>query len=743
MLFSDSDWPTIPNTETSHYPPMLDVPPARSISTQDSSNGEHRFTLVVMVRRLWIPVMIFLLALAFRAAYLQEIRPLPDFTMPLVDAGYHDYWAWGMASGEWETPLGLPDPEIRSTPYFRPPLVAYWMAGLFTLFGHDHVAVRVVQILLGSVSCVLLYLLGRRIFDTWSGGLAGLLAASYWMLVYFDTEYREVFLLVFLYLCMMLALLTYRERPSALRAGSVGLALGLAVLAKPNGLLLLPMIFVWMWWAARAVSPASARMGHLVTLSVVVCCCVLPVTARNAMVAKDPVLVSSNGGINLFIGNNPTTNGTQVSLPRDFPSFDSAFDYPRIVHWIEQREGRSMSHSEASAWFTQLAVDHALQNPGATARMCLRKLAGFWAAEEIVSEKDLVGRRNLSRVLNWVPLDFASVFASAMVGLVLALAGRRRGDTRSPDRPHVDHGAVWLIVGFVAVFCLSFAPFFVTARYRAPVLPFLLIFSAFGVSRTFGLFRSRRLLAGGLSVIAMIGLYVLDHYEIPGYVYEPAKSVTERGALLALSGQTGEAEIALRESVELDPDNSHALNNLGLFLLMNGQSKEAVVELRKALEASPMDYRAHQNLGLALTAEKLPMEAMQHFRTAHRLQPLNPALPLAAGEALFRNGYSDLARGLLEQGLVLNPDSVAGNMMLGLLLLGAKDPIGAAGYFSKACQLEPSNEKAFNRLGQCYLLMGRIDQSVEAFERAVELAPDVPRFKANLERALQQKAKLR
>lgn len=692
---------------------------------------------------LWVAALVFLLALLFRGVYLAEIRHLPDFEAPLADAGYHDYIAWGMASGEWTPPLGMPDPEIRTTPYFRPPLVVFWMAGLFRVLGHDHVAARVLQILLGSLSCVLTYWLGRRLFGNACGAIAGVLASVYWMLVYFDTEYREVSFLVFLYVAMLLALLRYRDAPSARRAWPVGLTWGLAILAKPNGLLLMPILVAWMWFVARASIGPRRPALHALLMVLVAGACIAPVTLRNWIAADDPVLVSSNGGINLFIGNNPNTNGTQVSLPKEIPAFDSAYDYPRIVHWIEEREGRSLKHSEASAWFSRQAVDYIRQEPLATLRMYLRKLAAFWTAVEIVSEKDLVASRAESTLLKLVPLDFAAVFASAMLGLLLALIPRLAPSPSPATGRAVDREGVWLIAILVAFYCLSFLPFFVTARFRAPILPFLLIFSAFGAWRTALLLLARRLVAGGGCLLAMIGLYVLDHYEVPGYAYDPAKSVTERGALLALEGRAEEAEAVLRESVALNPDNSNARNNLGLFLHLNGRSAEAVVELRKALESNPQNYRAHQNLGLALTAEKQPQEALHHFRTAQRLQPLNPALPFAAAEAMLATGQVGSAKELAEQGLRLAPESVAGNMLLGAIHFAVDDLEGATPYYLRASELDPTNAKAFNRLGLCYLRSALYDQSVAAFERAVGLEPGNQRFQANLLRARQEQPKPR
>ena len=690
--------------------------------------------------RWWIPALIFVLALVFRGAYLREASALPDFAVPQVDAGYHDYWAWGMVSGDWTPPPGMPDPAIESTPYFRPPLVVFWMAGLFELLGHDHLGARVAQILLGASSCVLVYLLGRRLFGWQSGLVAGTLSASYWILVYFDTEYREVSLLVFLFLWLTLALLRYRDAPSLGRAWPIGLALGLSILAKPNGLLLLPALLLWMVLVTRARQERAAWSKQLALVLLAIGACVLPVSLRNRLASGEFVLISSNGGINFLIGNNELTDGTRVCLPPGIAPFNSAFDYPEVVRSVEARVGRSLSHAEVSGWFTRQALQHIRLHPLATLGLWSRKLAAFWAADEIVSEKDLVASRRESSVLRLVPLDFAALLASALLGLWLALRAQARAASPQTSRHaagagSIDRGGVWLVVGFVLLFALSFTPFFVTARYRAPIVPLLLLFSGFGLWRTFELWRARCFGAGLACLLAMGGLYYLDHYDALGYVYDPAKTITERGALLALEGKTDAAEAAFRESVALSPDNAMARNNLGLFLLEAGRPSDAAVELRRSIELDPRDYRARQNLGLCLLDLRQTEAALEQFQAVLSMQPRNAELAAAAAEALRAHALPGPARAFFEKSLELDPNLLLANLGLGLTYLGVQQPEDATPYLVKATSVDPLNAVAFNLLGVAYAQSGRRELSLAAFQSAVQLAPANVRFRENLERA--------
>jgi hypothetical protein len=72
-----------------------------------------------------VALAIFALALALRLAHLTEVVEQPDFDRPLVDAGYHDRWAWSAVSGESASSPEGEDPRIDEHPYFRPPLTTY------------------------------------------------------------------------------------------------------------------------------------------------------------------------------------------------------------------------------------------------------------------------------------------------------------------------------------------------------------------------------------------------------------------------------------------------------------------------------------------------------------------------------------------------------------------------------------------------------------------------------------------
>lgn len=691
-------------------------------------------------RRWLIPGLIFALALAMRLAYVAEIRTEPDFERPLVDAGYHDYWAWGMASGSWELPDGVSvDPQLAQTPYFRPPLPAYWLAAIFTIFGHDHLMARILQAILGAASCVLLWAIGVRLFDQRTAAIAGFLAAVYWILPYFDSEYREVGLLVFLYAASVLALLRYREHPTALRAMLSGVLLGLAVLAKPNGLLLAAGSVGWILWVTRHLLERRAALWQAAALAAGVTLCVAPVTIRNLAAGGELVLVSSNGGINLFIGNNPEATGVGVDMPRDLPRFHSAFDYPEIVRAIETREGRELSHSGVSRWFAARAREYALANPGRVLEMAMTKAGAFWSGVEIVSEKDLVASREQSKVLRLVPLDFSAVLATALFGLVLLvrllIKGRPAEDGLADDPARFDRGALGLVLLFIGITFLSYLPFFVTARYRAPIIPLMLLLSAYSLRHIGAHARARRIGPVVSGVLSLLVLWAANQGDRGSNPRDEGDALAVRGAQLAMDGRLEEAETALREAVEKSPLNPMARSNLGLLLLQSGRGDQAIEHLAQAVELDDGDYRPHQNLGLALAGQGKVKRAQVHLLRAQALASLDPSLPREAGRALRGARALGLARAHLERGRALDGSSVATLLELAQVELAAGLPVAAEAVLRDALRLAPNGPQVSERLGVALLQQGRTGEAVSVLEAASALAPGNAKLQARLEQA--------
>jgi tetratricopeptide (TPR) repeat protein len=178
-----------------------------------------------------------------------------------------------------------------------------------------------------------------------------------------------------------------------------------------------------------------------------------------------------------------------------------------------------------------------------------------------------------------------------------------------------------LVVVFVGCYFASFLPFTVAGRYRAPVVPFLMLLSAVGIDRFRRLIAEHRfglaavwLAAGGL-------LVACAHFNASGYTPDHPRWHYDRGLAW---GKTGRPELAvqeLEEAVRLDGHYAEAHAALGYGFALLGRVEEAESAWKSAIAANPAYPQAYAYYGTYLLSAGRPREATAMLGTALRLNP--------------------------------------------------------------------------------------------------------------------------
>ncbi len=405
-------------------------------------------------------------ALAFRVAYLLEASRFPDWNLFYMDQEYHLEWARALATGVWRAPYDM----LRHAPFFRAPLYPYFLAGLFKLVGANTTAVRAVQALIGSVSCSLVYAVGTRCFGRRAGLAAGIVAALYWVLAYFDGELLLPVFLVFFVLLGFLLAFRAADRGSPLVAGASGLVLGLYSITRPNILIFMPFA---VWWIASVSLKRGRRAAAVMAVAMAIGCLAPPaaVTVRNAIVGGDAAPVASQGGVNLYIGNNPESNGLEAVVPGTRQTWWGG--YEDAVGIAERDLGRELRPTEVSSYWFGRAVSYVRGDPAGWLRLTLRKTLALVGDPEPPNNEPYEARRDRYWTLRSVPLSFSTLLALFVVALPLSLL--RWGKRLRPPLGIDDDARrrLQLVLIFLVVYSLSVIAFFVTGRYRVPLVPFL------------------------------------------------------------------------------------------------------------------------------------------------------------------------------------------------------------------------------------------------------------------------------
>lgn len=135
-----------------------------------------------------ISLCIFFFAFFLRLIYLYQYKNNPFFNSPVIDALTNYLFAVGAVEGDWLA---------KGVVVGRGPVYVYFLAFLFKIFGTGFTAARVAQMALGSVNCILVYFLGKKIFSRSVGLISALICSTYGVLIYFDAEFLYVGLAIF------------------------------------------------------------------------------------------------------------------------------------------------------------------------------------------------------------------------------------------------------------------------------------------------------------------------------------------------------------------------------------------------------------------------------------------------------------------------------------------------------------------------------------------------------------------
>ena len=136
-----------------------------------------------------------------------------------------------------------------------------------------------------------------------------------------------------------------------------------------------------------------------------------------------------------------------------------------------------------------------------------------------------------------------------------------------------------------------------------------------------------------------------------------------RGSLLLVAGQFQEAAAAFERSLELEPRDAEALNDLGRALTGLGRLPEAVTRFEQALQLAP-SADAEDNLGGVLASLGRTNEALVHFARAQQLEPDRAGTAFNAGLALARAGRIAEAVGHFAEAVRLQPDYADAHLAL-------------------------------------------------------------------------------
>jgi tetratricopeptide (TPR) repeat protein len=602
-----------------------------------------------------------------------------------LDAEYYVTLARQVASGDWM---------LGHDPFFLSPLYIYFLGTIFAVSGGSLAAARSVQAALGTVAVWLVYRTGRVALPPRTAFVAAVLAAATGLFTFHEALTIQAALdpfLAALALWLVSEALTSERRRWLFGAG---VALGLFALNRPNGLLVAAAIVL----VIAVHAPWRRGIGRAAWVLIGLALAIAPVTLRNVVASGDAVLISSHGGLNFYIGNNANADGTYRAVAGVRPSIVGQAEDARLV--AEKALGRPVRASEVSSFFFDRAIDWIRSEPARALALFARKLVyTFNSADIALNYSYSYYSHDEPTWLRWLIVGPWCVLPIGLVGAGVIAWDQRRlpsgGRRQLGDAP-----LSWIV--FVVAYALSVALFFVSGRYRLPLLVPLCLTSAaaierFAQSQWQPTVRRRR---AALWVLAIATAAVLTNWPL-GLDDGRDNEREELIQFLLDNHRDGEAKDLIARTEPTHRDPARLLLRVGTALIERGDAASAVPYLEQALQIAPGNAHISRALGRAFydagetrLQTKEPAAALPLLDRAVALDPQDAAVREKRGVALVMLDRTEDARAELEQARRLDPNSAS--ICLNLAVVYAKEErIDAARTLAQeALRLQPDYPQA-------------------------------------------------
>ena len=427
------------------------------------TKSDHIFWIKTPVLKMidyqyFIPIC-FAVAFIIRLAYILLIPTTPD----IADSKWYYETAINLASGK-----GL---------MYNGKLTAYWPMGysaflgaLFWMFGPSIFIAKLANVILYMGVLLFSYLLSKKLFSSEFISRTSLfILALYPNHISYSAEIMSETL--FLFLFMMGAYFLFKSERIGLNLFISGLVFGFATLVKSQ-VIFLPGLLLIFWVAINSKNTIKTMLPRIIPLLAMLyfslSLFVLPLTLRNYLVFDKFVLVSNNGGINLFLGNSPLATRAVYGMPILPNDIQSTYEHDvqvdeyqadkkmskQIVDYIREHPVETLINLPKKAWYMwYMDVDGGRLNErnSVTATDSLRR---FFFIFKLVSQA-----------------YYLCIISLFFVAMYFLLQSRHNRDALSLG--------LLIIVYFT---CISLV-FHGQTRFHFPVMPWIVIYASFAVEK--------------------------------------------------------------------------------------------------------------------------------------------------------------------------------------------------------------------------------------------------------------------
>lgn len=337
-----------------------------------------------------------------------------------------------------------------------PPLYPFLSAGVYLLSNYSHLAMLLVQIVLTSLLCVIVYSIGKDIFDKKIGIISGILCIFHpGLIIYSIMKIHELSLVSFMFSLLILTILKFGNNITYRKSLMIGFIIGLTLLTRASVVLFIPLFLIWLYSndVFKAKRDYLYHSLFILFISIVV---IFPWIVRNYLI-HDKFVFMQTPSVDFWVGNNINATGSNYlkdgrtvleAMPKDFIS--------KIYTADELAKDKI---------FKEEVYKFIVEHPYKFIFLFFKKLYYFWWFSPQSGIKYPHSYFAIYKIFYSLVLFFA------IWGAIFILKSREQRIKRK----------AYLLLLFFLTISIMQSLFYVEGRHRWAIEPLLLIFSASGL----------------------------------------------------------------------------------------------------------------------------------------------------------------------------------------------------------------------------------------------------------------------
>ncbi|OGS23042.1 MAG: hypothetical protein A2252_07950 [Elusimicrobia bacterium RIFOXYA2_FULL_39_19] len=541
--------------------------------------------------------LIFCISVLVRLIYYYEVKEDIFLKYLIIDADFYNQWAVSIVNGGILGESGV---------YYQDPLYAYFLAVIYKIFGlNNYFVVRIIQIFMDSTTCIMMFLISERLFNNKNLSIiASLLYCFSPVLIFYTVLLDKTTLSLFLIAWSLLYLIKAIQEQNIKNYFYAGLLLGACTLIRGNIMIFVIFSLIGIFVKIHKNYLLKTVLIYIVLFLIGVLIPITTVTLRNVIIGKDFVVISANSGLNLFIGNNKNASGSYYE-PYDIQGVP---DEELETSWRAAERLSNKRYTKASEvsnyWFNE-ALEYIVLNPQKHMVLLLKKFYLIFSSFEIAETYSFYYFKNISTVLK-IPISFGLFIAAGILGIYM--------NSKKSNNSLI-------IKIFIFSYIISMLIFFVTGRYRIPLLIGLIPFSSLFIVELYKLIRNKK--GYLIFVLSFIIIFLLTNYQnvYLKTILKPASlsiSYSQKGYLYSMENNLLEAIKNYKIAISYNQNSFKDYYDLGNLYMQLGEYIKAKECFYSTIEIKNDYAEAYNNLGVLAILENHKKEANEYLSKAYK-----------------------------------------------------------------------------------------------------------------------------